>query len=147
MGVVLSLEDRVRMRIAQERLLARLLSAFALLAILLSAVGLYGVIAWAVTARTREIGVRIALGARRSAILHMVVRHSAILFMVGTVLGLAGAFALVRVLESRLFGIDTLDAASYLAAVLVFTATSALAITAPTRNALRVDPLEALRSE
>jgi ABC-type antimicrobial peptide transport system permease subunit len=67
--------------------------------------------------------------------------------MVGTVLGLAGAFALVRVLESRLFGIDTLDAASYLAAVLVFTATSALAITAPTRNALRVDPLEALRSE
>ena len=110
-------------------------------------VGIYGVIAWTVNQRTREIGVRIALGAQRSAVLALVLRSGLKLAGAGIVLGLSGATALTQLLRSLLFGIGPTDPVTFAAAPLLLVSAALLACWLPARHAARVDPMDALRHE
>jgi putative ABC transport system permease protein len=126
---------------------AVLLTAFAVLALLLAAVGVYGVIAYAVERRTREIGIRIALGANRSRVLAQVIRHGLLLTTIGVVAGLAGAFALNRLIAFLLFGVQPTDVATLAAVTATILLVAGLASYLPARRASRVDPMVALRCE
>jgi predicted permease len=141
------LRQRVDNSMSEERLLARLLTAFTLLAVLLAIVGLYAVIAFAVAERTRELGIRIALGARSAQILTMIVRRGALLGGIGVVAGLAGAAGLSRLVESQLFGMSALEPGVYALAAALLLALVVVASIIPARHATRVDPVTALRSE
>jgi putative ABC transport system permease protein len=132
---------------APRRFNALLLGVFAAIALLLAAVGIYGVISYSITLRTQEIGIRMALGARRHAILLMVLRKGMLLTLFGTVIGLAGAFALTRWMSSMLFGVTASDPATYVVVLLVALGAAVLACSIPARRASRVDPLVALRYE
>jgi putative ABC transport system permease protein len=129
------------------RFAARLFSSFALLALLLSALGLYGLLAWSVRARTREIGVRVALGARPADVSRLVLGEGLALAGAGTALGLAASLAAARLLRSLLFGVAPTDAATLAAASAVLLATAAVACAVPLRRALGLDPAAALRHE
>jgi predicted permease len=136
--------------LAMERLFAKLLSLFGLLAQQLASIGLYGVLAWSVSNRTREIGIRMALGADRMNVLRMVLRQGMTLTLVGVALGLAGAYVLTKYLESlttMLYGVQPRDPLTYgvTAALLIAVALAACLI--PARRATKVDPLKALRYE
>jgi predicted permease len=133
--------------VARPRLYAVLLGIFAAVAVLLAAIGIYGVMSHAVTRRTREIGIRVALGARRSAVMGLVLRESLVLTAVGIALGAAGAVALTRSLDQMLFGLTRLDAATYTAVSVLFTAIAAIAAYVPAHRATQVDPLIALRQD
>ena len=130
-----------------DRLFAMLSAAFGFLATTLAAVGLYGVTAYAVTRRTQEIGVRMALGAGRQSILGLVMREVLLLTAAGIVVGILAALALGRLVESQLFGLKAADPAVLAAAVVVIAAISALSGYLPARRATRIDPLRALRYE
>lgn len=132
---------------AEPRLLMRLLGFFAGLALLLGALGIYGVLAHEVHGRTREIGVRMALGARRPDVVRLVLRRALLLVAVGGALGLAALPALSGLLGSLLFEVTPGDPATVAAVLLVLVATAALAAWAPARRAVRLDPIEALRNE
>ena len=142
-----SLGAGFRRAIAEERLLARLLSLFALLAVALAAIGLYGVIAYSVARRRREIGIRMALGARSATVVELVARQSFMLLAVGVLLGTFGGYALSRVLASRMYGVTPVDPATYILAIAGFATVAALASAIPARSATRVDPIETLRQE
>jgi putative ABC transport system permease protein len=133
--------------IAQRRFSMLLLAVFAAVALFLAAVGLYGVVAYAVSQRTQEIGLRMAIGAQRSDVLRMVLGDGMKLAAVGVVFGLGTALALARYTESMLFGVTPLDAVSYAATAAVMLAVSALACYVPARRASAVDPLQALRTQ
>jgi ABC-type antimicrobial peptide transport system permease subunit len=124
-----------------------LLGSFAIVALALSAVGLYGVIEYAVSQRTREIGVRVALGADSSAIAKLVVGNCLRLALVGVMLGIIGAFATSRALDSMIYGVTAFDPVSFAAIPLLLGAIALIASYVPTRRALRIDPVEALRTE
>jgi putative ABC transport system permease protein len=141
------LEQLVSNAVARPRLYAVLLGMFAAVAVLLAATGIYGVMSHAVTRRTREIGIRVALGARRSAVMALILRQSLVLTAVGIALGAGGAVALTRSLEQMLFGLEPLDAATYTAVSVLFAAVAAMAAYVPARRATQVDPLVALRHE
>jgi putative ABC transport system permease protein len=133
--------------VALRRLSAVVLATFAGIALALAAVGLYGVISFSVARRTREIGVRMALGARRQQILGMVLRQGLAVTLAGVAVGVAAALALTRVMGSLLYGVSPTDATS-LGAVAALLVTVALAASyAPARRATRVDPAVALRGE
>jgi hypothetical protein len=142
-----SLGQSLRRANAEELLLARLLSLFALLAVTLAAIGLYGVVAYSVAQRRREIGVRMALGARAVSVVGLVARQSFTLLTVGVLLGTLGGYAFSRALASRMYGVAPVDAATYIVAIAGFAAVAALASAIPTRSATRVDPMETLRLE
>jgi predicted permease len=131
----------------QERVLATLSGFFGPLALLLAGVGLYGLLAYDVTRRTREIGVRMALGARQTEVFRLVLRQGMVLVLVGTVIGLAVAAALGGVVRTFLFAISPTDPVICLTAVAVLTASALAACWLPARRATRVDPMIALRSE
>lgn len=133
--------------VAQPRFRALLLGLFAALAAVLAAVGIAGVVSWSVTQRTREIGIRVALGARPADVLRLVMGQGMAAVLVGVGLGLAGALALTRVLEGLLFGLTATDPVTFAVGVGALTLTALLASYLPTRRALRVDPAEALRAE
>ncbi|HEX8501292.1 MAG TPA: ABC transporter permease [Pyrinomonadaceae bacterium] len=131
----------------QPRLHAILFGVFAAVALALASVGIYGVMSYAVTQRTHEIGIRIALGAKPRDILRLVVGHGLALTLVGIALGAASAFALTRVMTSLLFEVSPADPATFAANVALLTAVSLVACYIPARRATRVDPLVALRYE
>jgi putative ABC transport system permease protein len=131
--------------VAQRRFSMLLLAAFAAIALFLAAVGLYGVVAYSVGQRTQEIGVRMAIGARRADVLGLVIGGGMKIALIGVAIGLAGALALSRVIETMLFDVTRFDPASYAATALVLMAVAALACYVPARRATRVDPIVALR--
>jgi putative ABC transport system permease protein len=141
------LTEAVTESVAQRRFSMLLLTLFAGIALFLAAVGLYGVVAYAVTQRTQEIGVRMAIGARPADVLRMVVGDGLKLAAFGVVLGIGVALAMARVIESMLFEVTPFDAASYAAVATVLLAVAAFACYVPARRAMRVDPLIALRQE
>ena len=130
-----------------ERMVAALSAAFGLLATVLAAIGLYGVMSYAVTMRTREIGLRVALGADRRAVLMLVLREVALLAALGVAIGLPGGYGLGRVIESQLFGLTARDPLTFGIATLALVATAFVAGLIPAVRAARVDPMTALRYE
>jgi putative ABC transport system permease protein len=133
--------------LAQPRFNMVLLGVFAAVAMALAAVGIYGVIAYSVAQRTREIGIRMALGAQRADMLRMVLRQSLSVVLIGLALGLVAAFAATRLLASLLYGVGANDLFTYANVVLLLGATALLASYIPARRAMKVDPMVALRYE
>ncbi len=142
-----SFEAIVSRSVARPRFTARLLLLFAGMALLLSAVGIYGVIAFAVSQRTREIGIRMALGADRRSVRHLVLADGMRLALAGLVLGLVGAFAASRLLSGLLFEVEPADPATHAAVALILLSVALLACWIPARRASRVEPMAALRAE
>jgi ABC-type antimicrobial peptide transport system permease subunit len=130
-----------------ERILAATIGVFGILATSLAAVGLYGVVAFLTLRRTREIGIRTALGAGRREILELVIGEGARLVGPGIVVGLCAAVAVTRLARSLLFGVDPLQPGSLVLAAAVMLAVGVIACAGPARRAARVDPLVALRYE
>ena len=146
-GAIHAVPELIARSTAGPRIRTLLATTFAALAALLAVVGIYGVMAFAVSERRREIGVRLALGARGGSVLAAVLREGAVLAAIGVALGLAGAFAATRLLESALFGISPLDPATYAATAALLAAAVVVACWVPARRAARVDPLVALRED
>jgi putative ABC transport system permease protein len=144
---VMTMGARLSSSVAQPRFYALVLGVFAAGALALAMVGIYGVLAYTVSRRSREIGLRMALGADRSGIRNMVVRQGALLVGVGVALGLAGALATTRALESLLFGVTTLDLPTLIAVPVLLIMVALAACYLPARRATRVDPMDALRYE
>jgi putative ABC transport system permease protein len=144
---ILPMDRLVASSVARERFYAVMLGVFAGVAGFLAAIGIYGVLAYAVVQRTQEIGIRMALGARRAQVLALVLRKGLILATVGIGLGLLGAAAATRLLQGMLFGITPLDATTFMAVALLFGLVAAFASYVPARRATKVDPMVALRSE
>jgi predicted permease len=143
----MTMEQRLSQSLARRRFSTLLLGAFGLVALILAAIGIYGVIAYSVTQRTQEIGIRIALGARPAKIMEMMVRQSLSLTAVGVIAGLAAAFALTRVMASLLYGVSATDLTTFVVPPLVLGVIALLASYFPARRAARVDPTITLRSE
>jgi putative ABC transport system permease protein len=133
--------------VAQPRFRTALVGSFAVVALLLAAVGIYGVIAYSVSQRTHEIGVRMALGAGRGDILGMVMRESALLAAVGIAIGIAGSLAITRLLADFLFTVKPTDPLTFAAVAVLLAGVSLAAGLLPARRATKIDPLAALRWE
>jgi putative ABC transport system permease protein len=133
--------------IASERLNLTLLGVFAAVALVLALVGIYGVISWSVTQQTREIGVRMALGAQTGAVLRLVVGRGMALVGVGIALGILGALLLTRLMNSLLFGVSATDPGAFVSVTLLLAGVALLACLIPARRATKVDPMVVLRSE
>jgi len=131
--------------VARQRFYAVMLTGFAVAAGLLAAIGVYGVLAYAVVERTREIGVRMALGARPGQVLALVLRRGLFYAAIGIALGLAGAAAGTRYVQAILYGITPLDSRTFVLVAVGFAAVAAVASYLPARRATCVDPMEALR--
>jgi len=142
-----TLEHILLQRVAQQRLNMYLLTLFAFVAVILAEVGIYGVMSYAVTQRTQEIGIRMALGAEASDVLRMVVRQGMILALIGVGLGLAFAFALTRVMKNLLFDVSSTDPLTFAVITLLLFAVAFFACLIPARRATKVDPMVALRYE
>jgi ABC-type antimicrobial peptide transport system permease subunit len=142
-----TLENVRNESIASPRLTAALVGMFAALAVFITAAGIAGVMALTVSQRTHEIGIRMALGASASGVLRLVLRQGLTLVLVGLALGVAGAFALTRMMSTLLFAVEPTDPLTWLAVALALAAVAALACFAPARRATLIDPLTALRSE
>ncbi len=142
-----TMDERVAESVARPRFYLLLLGAFSALALALAAVGIYGVMSHAVGERRREIGIRLALGARPREVLALVVRQGMATAAAGAAIGLVGAFAAARLLRSLLFGVGPSDVPALLCAVTALAAVALLACYLPARRAARIDPAEALRCE
>jgi predicted permease len=144
---VYTMEQQKGGTLALERMAGMLLSGFGALALLLAALGIYGVLAYSVSRRTREIGIRMALGAKMTDVLNLVMRQGVTLVAIGMALGLAGALALTRCLRGFLYEITTFDPPTFVSVAMVLACVSLIACWLPARRAAKVDPLEALRHE
>jgi ABC-type antimicrobial peptide transport system permease subunit len=142
-----TVDDALIDRLDKERGASSLLGIFGTLALLLAALGLYGVMAYAVSQRTREIGVRVALGARQSDVLRQFVGEGVRLATVGVVIGLMLSVALTRIIARFLYGVSATDAATFAGGALLLGVVAALASWIPARRATRVDPMVALRAD
>jgi predicted permease len=144
---IISLDRLASESLALRRVSSVLLGAFSALALLLAGLGIYGVMAFSVAQRTHEIGVRMALGAQRSSVLKMVIAHGMKIVIAGLAIGLAGAFALSRVVASLLYGVSPWDIATFAGTSILLAFIALLACYVPARRAMRVDPMVALRYE
>jgi predicted permease len=146
-GRLHTMESDIAENVAPQRFNATLVGIYASVALLLALVGIYGVLAYTVTQQMHDIGVRIALGAQRSDILALVLRHGLKLAAIGTVIGLCGAWGITRLMASLLYGVTPRDPATFAGVTLVMAFTALLACYVPARRATRVDPIIALRHE
>jgi predicted permease len=142
-----TMTQRHRIATTTNRFHAALLTTFAMAALLLAAIGIYGVLSFVVTARTREMGIRMALGAERASLQWLVIGEGLVLFAVGGVIGLAGAFAGARLLRAFLFDLTPSDPVTYVAIIVVLGVAAVVASWIPALRASRVDPVVALRAE
>jgi putative ABC transport system permease protein len=142
---IATMDQIVSNAMSRPRLYAVLLGIFAGVAMLLAAIGIYGVLAFVVAQRTREIGIRMALGARRGQVVSLVLRQTALLTIAGVAVGVVGAALVTRYLEGLLFGLTPLDSATFVGVVVMFGAVAAIASYVPARRATMVDPIVALR--
>jgi putative ABC transport system permease protein len=142
-----SIRDYMRQVLRGERSMASLLAALSVLGMALAAVGLYAAVAYVVSRRTHEIGIRMALGARRNDVLGLVLAQGLGLSVAGAAIGLAGAFAASRLMSRFIYGIAPMDPLSYAASILVAVSVALLASYFPARRAAKVDPMVALRYE
>jgi putative ABC transport system permease protein len=140
-------EEYLSRALARPRFNAMLLSIFAGTALLLTAIGIYGVMAYSVSQRTNEIGIRIALGAGKNSIFRLIVGQAMTIVALSVVAGIVGAFAVTRLLSSLLFGVGASDPGTFAAIVLLVSAVAFIAAWVPARRATRVDPIIALRAE
>lgn len=146
-ATIRTMEDWIARSVATPRYRTMLLGLFAALAMVLAATGIYGVLSYSVAQRTHEIGVRMALGARHADVLGLVVRQGMLLVAIGLALGLTGAFALTRVMESLLFGVTAKDPITFVIVAGLLSVVALIACYVPARRATKVDPLTALRYE
>jgi putative ABC transport system permease protein len=144
---VRAMTDFVSASVARPRFTMLVLASFAAIAFILAAIGLYGVIAFGVTQRTHEIGVRVALGAQSQDVLGLIMRHGMLMLGIGLAIGIFAALALGRVLAALLFGVSPRDPATLVTSTLFLAAVGLLATYLPARRATRVDPMVALRAE
>jgi predicted permease len=144
---VQTMDDVVGTSLAAPRLTMMLLGVFAALALVLSCIGIYGVISYVVGQRTHEIGVRMALGAQRSDVMRLVMGEGARMALLGAAFGLAGAFGLTRLMAHELFGVTPHDPLTFMGVAILLTVVALLACYLPARRAVRVDPVVALRAE
>jgi ABC-type antimicrobial peptide transport system permease subunit len=142
-----TMEKSLESSLLPERVGAILAAGFGGLGTLLAAIGLYGVIAFSVTRRTREIGVRMAIGADRGRVLGLIMRQGLVLLVVGAVAGIALAAAAAQVLSGVLYGVGAFDPVAWLTALVVLASTAGLANLVPALRAMRVNPVTALRAE
>ncbi len=142
-----TLEESINLGLAPQRIIATVSGGFAVIGLLLAGIGIYGVTAYAVARRTREIGIRLALGARRLDVVRMVLREGLLLTLIGAGVGLTLAAGASHVLAAFLFGIPPIDPVTFTGTTLLFVAIGMAACYAPVRRAARIDPVEALRRE
>jgi putative ABC transport system permease protein len=146
-GRITTMDEAIASSLATRRLMMVLLGAFAVLALVLASVGLYGVMALTVTQRTRELGIRMALGAERTNIFKLVLSQGMTLIAIGIGIGLIGAIAAGRALMSLLYNVGAIDAGAVMTAVISLVLVALIACCVPARRATRVDPIVALRTE
>ncbi|MGA8405979.1 MAG: FtsX-like permease family protein, partial [Candidatus Acidiferrales bacterium] len=144
---ILTESQQIDRLLFQERLVARLSTFFALLALVLACVGLYGLLAYEVSRRTREIGIRMALGAQPQTVLKLVLRQGIVLALIGAAVGIAAALAVMRYLAAMLYGVHADDPVTIIAVAVLLTFVALAACYIPARRAMRVDPMVALRYE
>ncbi len=141
------MQQRVQESLARRHFSMLMLGLFAVLALMLATVGIYGVMSYVVTQRAREIGIRLALGATPRGILGLVVRQGMRLTLAGVGIGLLGAFAITRLMSSLLFGVGTMDPFTFGAIAMLLSAVALIAIYVPAQRAARIDPMISLRCE
>ena len=146
-GQITTMDEAIALSLATRRLTMVLLGAFAVLALVLASVGLYGVMSLTVTQRTRELGIRMALGAERANIFKLVLSQGMTLIAIGIGIGLIGAIAAGRALMSLLYNVGAIDAGAVMTAVISLVLVALIACCVPARRATRVDPIVALRTE
>jgi putative ABC transport system permease protein len=142
-----TMEERMANFVASDRLLALLLGVFAALALLLAALGLYGVIAYAVAQRTHEIGIRLALGAQPGDVLRLALKQGMLTVLLGVAVGLPLALGLTQLMKTMLFGVKETDPLTFIVMTLLLMSVALLACYVPARRATKVDPMIALRCE
>jgi putative ABC transport system permease protein len=146
-GDISSLQAEVEQNVDEPKFRAMVMGTFAVLALVLAAVGVFGLISYTVAQRTREIGIRMALGAAPRQVLIPVIREGLILALAGVAVGLAGAFVASRALTAFLFGVGAADPLTFTGVALLMLAVATAASYIPSRRALKVDPMIALRAE
>jgi ABC-type antimicrobial peptide transport system permease subunit len=144
---VQSMDEVVRLSTGQQQFNALVMTVFGCAALLLAAIGIYGLMSYTVEQRTQEIGIRLALGAEATQLRNMVVRQGMTLALVGVVIGLGAAWGVSRLMESLLFGVKPRDPIVFVAVPLALAAVALLSVWVPARRALRVDPAVALRHD
>jgi ABC-type antimicrobial peptide transport system permease subunit len=142
-----TMDQRLHDSLSQRRFSMFLLGVFAVLASILAAIGIYGVMAYSVNERTHEMGIRLALGARPATILQLVIGQALVLTATGVAIGLTGAFAVTRVMSSLLYGVSNTDGFTFVVTPVLLGGVALLASYIPARRASRVDPMIALRCE
>ena len=141
------MDENISNSMGQRRFAMLLLGLFAVMAMVLASIGIYGVMSYSVTQRAHEIGIRMALGAARQNVLGMVMRQGLVLVGAGVAIGVAGAFGLTRLIASQLFGVRPTDPTTFIFVALTLVGVAAFATFVPAMRATRVDPVVALRDE